>query len=114
MCRKIICTMVVVMFFVTLTTPVSGHNGVIVIPNQFDPGGEEHPWGGGEQAVNDPVSPFLFLNSITPITTNLFIDITINSTWNTFKRDVRKFITDDERIRKSMIIKQELTDVKSR
>ncbi|MEZ5357379.1 MAG: hypothetical protein R3F48_01020 [Candidatus Zixiibacteriota bacterium] len=84
MWRKLISVTAIIVFLVSMSAQVSGHNGVIVIPNQFEPGGEEHPWGGGEQAITDPVAPLLTTTGFT-FSNNIFIDVALNQTWITVK-----------------------------
>lgn len=102
MWRKIISLTAMVIFFVSMTVPVSGHNGVIVIPNQFDPSGDEHPWGGGEQAATDPVEPFLGTTNIPPLTNNFFIDLTIYRSWITVKTTALGIFEPDKSTRQSV------------
>lgn len=113
MWRKTISMTAILLLMVSMTAaPVLGNNGVIVIPNRFVPGGEEHPWGGGEQAITDPVAPLLGETNYTPLTHNFFIDLTIYNTWNTVKATLFEWSAPNTK--KTEIIKMEVIETNSK
>ena len=92
MWRKIISMALMVAFLVAITGPVSGHDGIIRIPSGLDPGGDEHPWGGGEHSENDGSVIIATTNSVPTITDNFFIDYAITRYWTAFSSSVRNMV----------------------
>ncbi|MCK5125270.1 MAG: hypothetical protein KAR42_03350 [candidate division Zixibacteria bacterium] len=93
MFRKTVTMMLLVMFLLTITGPVTGHNGVIIIPNTLDPGGEEHPWGGGQHAIIDPLADDIYAtNSVPRFSTNFFVDFALQRVWISATSTIRRIV----------------------
>lgn len=57
MWRKFILLALTAVFLLAVGSPSLAHNGEIYIPTEFEPTGDEHPWGGENQSSDDP--PFI-------------------------------------------------------